>query len=156
MEKYCELVKELIKRNYNVSAAESCTGGLFAAGIVAVPDASKVLGASFVTYSEEAKNKFAFVSFDTIENFGVVSCQVALEMARGASKNGNAQVGVGITGYAGPSGGDSFAEKGTVCFGFVTPEKEYTVKKLYKDKSRNEIRTLAADFATETLIDLLK
>ena len=101
-----ELVNLLAQRGWTVCAAESCTGGLFAAGIVSVPDASKVLERSFVTYSEQAKTELVGVPPETIENFGVVSEETAAAMAEGAAAAAGADVGVGITGYAGPGGGD--------------------------------------------------
>ena len=153
----CEiLVQNLIQRNYMISAAESCTRGLFASRIVSIPDASKVLSASFVTYSEQAKNKFAFVPFDTIEKFGVVSEETAIAMARGAAENAGAQVGVGITGYAGPSGGDKFAPKGTVCFGFFINGEEHTERIFIADKTRNMIREFSVRFAIKKLNELLE
>ena len=155
MTEFENLVKSLIERKYTISAAESCTGGLFSSGIVGIPDASKVLSASFVTYSEEAKNKFAFVPFAVIEKYGVVSEETARAMAKGAAKNADAQVGVGITGFAGPSGGDSFAEKGTVCFGFYINGSVFSAREQYKNSTRNEVRKKSAEYAAEYLNHLL-
>ncbi|MCQ2579624.1 MAG: nicotinamide-nucleotide amidohydrolase family protein, partial [Treponemataceae bacterium] len=78
-----ELVELLIKKNMTISAAESCTGGLYAACIVSVADASKVFNQSFVTYTEEAKMKYPHVKKETIDKYSVVSEEVALEMAKG-------------------------------------------------------------------------
>lgn len=155
MDRFSDIVALLKEKGLHISAAESCTGGMFASEIVAVPDASWVLSASFITYSEKAKNKFAFVPLETIEKFGVVSEETAAAMARGAAENADAEVGVGITGYAGPSGGDKFAEKGTVCFGISVFNKIYTYRVVYKDKSRNEIRRESVAFAAEKLYELL-
>lgn len=156
MESFYKLVEILKENSLHISAAESCTGGMFASEIVSIPDASWVLSASFVTYSEEAKNKFAFVPFETIENYGVVSEETAIAMAKGAAENAGAEIGVGITGFAGPSGGDDFAEKGTVCFGFALPGTEKTFRLKYDGMERNEIRAAAVKFAAETLYGLLK
>ena len=70
MNKAEQLVKLLIEKKYTVSFAESCTGGKMAARIVDVPDASKVLNASIVTYANEAKMKYANVSKDTLKQYG--------------------------------------------------------------------------------------
>ncbi|MBQ9122302.1 MAG: CinA family protein, partial [Lachnospiraceae bacterium] len=95
------VVNKLIERNWTISFAESCTGGLAAARLVSVPDASKVFAASVVTYANEAKVKYVDVDPEIIKRFGVVSDEVALSMAKGVAKANEAQVGVGISGIAG-------------------------------------------------------
>ena len=112
------LVKILIEKGFTISFAESCTGGKMAGAVVDVSDASKVLNASFVTYSNEAKMKYLNVRSDTLETFGAVSEQTAKEMAEGVAKANDAEVGVGITGIAGPGGGTAEKPVGTVCFGY--------------------------------------
>lgn len=109
------LVKKLSERKMHISCAESCTAGLVAAAIGSVPGASDVMEASFVTYSEAAKVRFADVSMDTIRTYGVVSPHVAQEMAGGVLRYAGLEygVGIGITGYAGPSG----EQPGRVCIG---------------------------------------
>lgn len=98
------VVNALIKHGLHISFAESCTGGLAAARIVDVPNASYVLDASFVTYANQAKVKFVNVAEESIAEHGVVSECVALSMAKGAAAAANAEIGVGISGIAGPSG----------------------------------------------------
>ena len=100
-----QVVDRLIHLGYTVSFAESCTGGLCCGTLVNVANASKVLNASFVTYANAAKIRFLGVEADTILNYGVVSEQVAAQMARGAARTAESDVGVGITGIAGPGGG---------------------------------------------------
>ncbi len=80
MEEVNKVVQKLIDREYRISFAESCTGGLCCAELVGVADASKVLDVSFTTYANEAKVNFIGVNADTIEKFGVVSEEVAKEM----------------------------------------------------------------------------
>lgn len=152
---FTTLVTLLTQKGYTISAAESCTGGLFAAGIVSVADASKVLERSFVTYGEQAKTDLVGVKPETIRDFGVVSEETAAEMARGAARAANATVGVGITGFAGPSGGDRFAELGTVCFGFCINGETETFRKEFVGIGRNEVRQQSVRFALETLCRLL-
>ena len=79
------VVNALIKHGLHISFAESCTGGLAAARIVDVPNASYVLDASFVTYANQAKVKFVNVAEESIAEHGVVSECVALSMAKGAA-----------------------------------------------------------------------
>lgn len=143
-----ELVNKLICLNYTIAAAESCTGGMFASRIVDIADASKVLKASFVTYAVEAKEKYAHVNLETVKEYGVVSEEVAGEMAKGVAKEANAQVGVGITGYAGPG-----EKAGLVCFG-IYYKKLYTFRRTFGG-SRNEVRKKAVDFIVNELLNLL-
>lgn len=100
-----QLVERLIELNYKISFAESCTGGLCCGTLVNVTNASKVLDMSFVTYANEAKIQLLGVKADTILANGVVSEEVACEMAQGVARTSDCQVGVGITGVAGPGGG---------------------------------------------------
>lgn len=151
-----KLVNLLIEKNWRISCAESCTGGMLAASIVDVPNASKVFDASFVTYAEWAKNKFVGVREETIQKYTVVSNEVALQMARGAANTTGAQVAVGITGIAGPLGGTQENPVGTVCFGFVAGSKEYSVKKHLGDIGRSAVRALSVDFAVNTLIEIIE
>lgn len=146
-----ELVDLLQKHKYTISMAESCTGGLLAACIVSVPDASKVFNQSFVTYTEEAKMKYAHVKEDTIKKYGVVSEEVALEMAKGVVKESNSNVGIGITGYAGPTGDNV----GLVCFGLVINKESFAYEMWFKG-SRNEIRAEAVEFIIRKTIEKLK
>ncbi|MBR5136538.1 MAG: CinA family protein [Clostridia bacterium] len=141
------VVELLIYKGWQVAFAESCTGGLAAARIVDVPNASKVLSASFVTYSPEAKQQFVGVMPGTIEEFGIVSEQVALQMAVGAAKAAGAQVGVGITGIAGPEGGTEKIPVGTVCVGICAGNniRSFTIHCGDMCKTRNEVRQFAVD-----------
>lgn len=91
-----KVVKMLAERKMTVSAAESCTGGLFAALITNVSGASEVLNESFVTYANSAKMKYLGVKGETLEKHGAVSYETAFEMADGLRKNTGADVTVGI------------------------------------------------------------
>ena len=153
---FARLVSLLIEKKYRITAAESCTGGLFCAGIVSVADASKVFDRGFVTYSEDAKAALVGVSPETIAEYGVVSVQTAAEMARGACEKAGAAVGVGITGFAGPSGGDRFAPLGTVCFGFCVNGAVFTERKDFGALGRNLVREESVRFACERLCALLE
>lgn len=100
-----DVVKLLIDKKMTVSAAESCTGGLFAALITNVAGASEILNESLVTYANEAKMKYLGVRESTLLEHGAVSRETAHEMADGLYKRTGANVTVGITGIAGPGGG---------------------------------------------------
>lgn len=96
------VVRGLTERGLTIALAESCTGGLVAKRITDVSGASACFGFGCVTYSNEAKQTLLGVSAETLERDGAVSRQTALEMARGVRRVSGAQVGVGITGVAGP------------------------------------------------------
>ena len=150
-----KLVDLLISKNYKIASAESLTGGMFASTIVNVPNASKVLDASVVTYSNEAKQKYCGVNPQTIETFGVVSQEVVFEMANGVAKECGCEVGVAFSGVAGPSGGTPQTPVGTVCIGLFVNGKTFTFEKHF-DGSRQDVRLQSVDFAIETLIELLQ
>ena len=121
-----KVVEKLIEKGYHITFSESCTAGLACAKLVNVPDASKVLNVSFTTYADDAKVKYLGVDPETIRDFGVVSEEVAAEMALGTAKNTGSEVGVGITGIAGPSGAVPGKPVGTVCFGIAINGEVYT------------------------------
>lgn len=133
-------VKILIEKNWHISFAESCTGGLAAAALVSVADASKVLDVSFVTYANEAKMKYLGVERQAIDAFGVVSEEVACQMAEGVAKEAGSEVGVGITGVAGPGGGTPAKPVGMVCFGFYIKGLVYTDTVQFGEIGRNAVR----------------
>ena len=148
------LVKTLLGKGLHISFAESCTAGLAAARLVNVSGASSVFDASFVTYANEAKIKFVGVSPETLEKYGAVSENTAREMAKGCAKAADAEVGVGISGIAGPLGGTPDKPVGTVCFGFHTPKGTVSTTAHF-DGDREGVRAQAVDFAFGELLKLL-
>ena len=143
------LVNKLIEKQYKIATAESCTGGLLAASIVDVANASKVLDMSFVTYSNESKIELLGVSENLIKEFGVVSEEVALKMAYGVSKKANANVGVGISGIAGPTGGTKDKPVGLMYSTIYTSQKHQTYK-IQVDSSLPRIK-IKEEFVKEVL-----
>lgn len=97
------LVQALKKAGRTVAVAESCTGGLLAKRITEVPGASQVFGFGAVTYSCEAKERMLGVSEETIRRFGAVSSETAREMAAGVRGLSGGDIGLSVTGNAGPS-----------------------------------------------------
>lgn len=153
MDTAAEVVNLLINKGMTISFAESCTGGLAAARIVDVPDASRVLNASVVTYASESKIRFLDVKPETIDTYNVVSREVAYEMAEGVARLNNADVGVGITGLAGPSGGTAEIPVGTVCFGISINGQTESYRKEFGNIGRNEVRKQSVDFVMELIRD---
>lgn len=150
-----KVVDRLIELGYHISFAESCTGGLCCGTLVNVTNASKVLDVSFVTYANEAKMEFLGVSADTILSNGVVSEEVAYEMASGVAKAAKSQVGVGITGVAGPGGGTEKKPVGMVCFGFSINGQVKTYTMQFGEIGRNQVRKSSVEFVYQTLLELL-
>jgi PncC family amidohydrolase len=151
-----KLINLLIDNNLHISCAESCTGGLIVSKIVGVSNASKVLDMSFVTYANEAKVKYLNVDKNTIERYGVVSEEVTYEMSRGLHKETLCDVGICVSGIAGPTGGSKEKPVGMVCFGFYINGKIITETKYFKNEGRNIIRENSANYAIEEAYNLLK
>src|SRR5690606_7437993 len=107
-------VRLLAERGLSVTTAESCTGGQMAALITAVPGASAVFEAGFVTYSNAMKTALLGVDAATLETRGAVSEAVVRQMAEGALARSGADYAVAVSGIAGPDGGSADKPAGTV------------------------------------------
>lgn len=123
-----KLVKILIEKQYTIATAESCTGGMISSSIIYVPGASWVLNESYVTYSNEAKQRLLGVCSETLDSFGAVSEQTAEEMVRGVADKANANCAVAVTGIAGPDGGTPDKPVGTVYVGFFIDNQVEVIK----------------------------
>ena len=97
------VVRLIIEKNISISVAESCTGGMLAAKLVNVPGVSKVFEKGFITYSNSAKIDMLGVSPDTLETYGAVSRETAIEMVNCLIKKTGTRAGISITGMAGPN-----------------------------------------------------
>ena len=141
-----------------IATAESCTGGLIAATITDIAGSSAWFDRGFVTYTPESKKEILGVRPDTLDKFGVVSEEVAREMALGAIEHSKATLAVSVTGVAGPTGGTEKTPVGTVCFGFAfkTPRAVCTesATQVFLG-SRQEVREATVAFALKTLTALL-
>ena len=148
------VVRLLKEKNLRITAAESCTGGMIAGALVNVAGASDVFGESYVTYSNEAKQRLVGVQAETLEQFGAVSEQTAWEMAAGAACAAGADVALSSTGIAGPGGGTPQKPVGLVYIGCCV-QGSVQVRKLrfYGSRMENRIRTVeeALRFAAEML-----
>ena len=150
-----ELVSLLKENHLTVCAAESCTAGLFSSSVAEVPGASDVMGFGFVTYSVKAKNECVGVPFETVDRFGVVSEETALAMAKGALERSGADVGLGITGFAGPTS-DGTVPVGRVCFGYSVQGVLSSETVDFGDAGRNDVRRNAVLHAARSLIKQLE
>lgn len=138
-----EVVYQTVKeKGFTISAAESCTGGMFSKMITDIPGSSAVMSEGVVTYANEAKMKYLGVKAETLSNYGAVSKQTAEEMAIGICRQADADIGVGITGIAGPDGGSKEKPVGLVYVGVTFHGKTY-VKELMLSGTRDKIRYTA-------------
>jgi len=136
-----EVVELLIKKNLTIAAAESCTGGLLSARLINVPGISAVYLMGEITYSNEAKNQLLKVKKKTLEKYGAVSQQVAIQMAEGIRLKAKSNVAIAVTGIAGPGGGSDEKPVGLVYISCST--KDGTVVQEHRFcGNRNEIREL--------------
>jgi nicotinamide-nucleotide amidase len=147
------LLAALRGRGATLALGESCTGGLVAARLTAVPGSSDVFQGSAVCYSNRAKTALLGVPAGLIESHGAVSVEVALALAQGARQRFATNAAIGVTGIAGPDGGTADKPVGTVCFGWVLGEREDQARYVFPG-SREEVRERAAQFALHRLLRL--
>ncbi|MDR0490992.1 MAG: competence/damage-inducible protein A [Oscillospiraceae bacterium] len=137
-------------RGMRLAVAESCTGGLLSKRLTDIPGISKVFPGGFVTYSSESKTSLLGIDPELIKEKGAVSRETALAMADGARKRLGADIGVGITGIAGPDGDGSGIEPGTVFAALTTQETSFCrAIRLFRDRDR--IRIGAASHALDMI-----
>lgn len=140
-----KLVEKLKEKGLTVSTAESCTGGMVAMMITSVSGASEVFKYGAVTYANETKQKVLSVSGDTLGALGAVSAETALQMAQGVRKTMGADIGVSVTGVAGPSMSEG-KPVGLVYVG-VSSDRISHVSENHFSGNREEIRRQAAEKA---------
>lgn len=149
-----EIVKKLLEKNYTITTAESCTGGLLAGRILNVPGASAVYNEGHITYSNEAKERLLNVSHETLMQYGAVSRQTAEEMAYGAAQAAQADVGLSTTGIAGPGGGTKEKPVGLIYVGCYVEGNAYT-RECHFQGTREENRAAAVEAALGLLLQYL-
>ena len=149
------VVVDLLKKyGLTVTTAESCTGGLVAARITSVSGASEAFGYGAVTYCNEAKNKILGVKKETLDSFGAVSAETAAEMAAGVRKIMNAEIGVSVTGLAGPNGGEG--KPVGLVYVAVNSDNYSEVTENHFSGDRISVRNQAADKALELALRAAK
>src|SRR4051812_43210706 len=148
------LAKEVLdacrRAGARAATAESCTGGLVAACLTAIPGSSDVVDRGFVTYSNEAKQELLGVPAGLISIHGAVSEPVARAMAEGALHHSRAQVAVAVTGIAGPGGGTPDKPVGLVYLATATSRATVAERALFSG-DRDAIREASARRALELL-----
>lgn len=145
----------LVKRNLTIATAESCTGGLLAGTLINYPGISSVFKEGAITYSNEAKMKRLGVKEETLKSYGAVSEETAREMALGIAEASGTDIGISVTGIAGPGGGTKEKPVGLVYVGLYI-KGEVKVKKLNllgdRQKVRNRTVVAALDWLRRELL----
>lgn len=157
-----ELVVNLLKENgKTISTAESCTGGLLSKRITDISGASSVFGTGVVTYANSAKEKLLNVSHESLEKYGAVSEQVAKQMAENVRLLGESDLGIGITGVAGPAHSEAkpvgliyiaLADKDKAIVHKLSPSPRY----YGRDRLRNKSASYALDMVRRYFEGTLK
>lgn len=133
------IFKLLSQQKLTVTTAESCTGGLLAGRLINVAGISDCYKEGYITYSNEAKEKLLGVTQETLNTHGAVSQETAAQMAKGCANAAGADIGIGITGIAGPDGGSLEKPVGLVYIGCYCREQMYVEKYIFTG-SRSKIR----------------
>src|SRR5262245_42755676 len=145
MSEFEELADKFLKacanRKILAATAESCTGGMIIAALTDIPGSSSMVDRGFVTYSNDAKIEMLGVSPVTLDAYGAVSRETAIEMATGALARSHAGIAISVTGIAGPDGGSEEKPVGLVWFGLA--ETGFPVMAellLFENEGRDYIR----------------
>lgn len=147
--------KLLFEKKLTLGLAESCTGGLIGHLMTNVPGSSEYFIGSIVSYAYQAKVKLLGVSWDTLRQYGAVSSETVLEMARGARKAFESDLALSVSCIAGPGGGTPSKPVGTSWLGFSTKDGDSSYQ-FHFEGSRLEVKEQLAHQALQVLLDYLK
>ncbi len=150
-----KLVEILKSKNLTIGAVESMTGGLFASSVTDVPGASEVFRGGIVAYNSGLKCDLVKVRKSTIDEFGVVSWEVASEMAYNGRSLLNVDFCIAVTGNAGPTASDAKKEIGVVYLAVASKDNVWGVP-LNLQGSRTEIKKQSVDLMISALESILK
>lgn len=123
-----KIAEILIRKGLTISTAESCTGGLLSSKLTDISGSSSYIKLNVVTYANEAKHKILGVTLETLEKYGAVSEECALEMAKGLYKLTGSDICVSTTGIAGPTGGSKDKPVGLMYSAIYTEQKQQIYK----------------------------
>jgi len=134
------IAERLINHKITVATAESCTGGFIANRLTNISGSSGYFMQGVVTYSNQSKIERLQISPDTLDKYGAVSAETAIEMARNISQLAGTDIGLSTTGIAGPTGGTIQKPVGTVFIGISVKGQEYIYRHLYnRDRLSNKL-----------------
>jgi nicotinamide-nucleotide amidase len=144
-------------RGWMLVTAESCTGGMVAAAITDIAGSSNVFDRGFVTYSNAAKTDMLGVSAELIARVGAVSAEVAQAMAEGALDRSGANVGISVTGIAGPGGGSPGKPVGLVHFACAVTARPTRLSAMsFGDLGRDAVRRAALQQAFSFILETIE
>ncbi len=149
-----KLINILKAKKLKISTAESCTGGMLSMLITQVAGASDVFEETIVTYSNAAKMRELGVKKETLDKFGAVSHDTAHEMCTGICAHTGAEVGIGITGIAGPGGGTAEKPVGTVYIGVCVKGKVIVEGNCFSG-GREDVRRQSCDAAMRIAVEMI-
>ena len=145
----------LLQRGWRLALAESCTGGLVGHRVTNIPGSSDYYLGSVTAYAYEAKVRLLNVRWATLEKYGAVSREVVLEMANGVRAALGAEIGMSVSGIAGPGGGTPDKPVGLVWIGLAAAGYEDAWQFVWSgDRIRN--KELSAEATLQILVDYLK
>ncbi len=145
----------LIDRGLTIATAESCTGGLIAETLTRLGGSSVYYMGSVISYSNHVKRKLLNVRESTLEHFGAVSRETAVEMLDGLATIIPSDCGIAVTGVAGPGGGSLQKPVGTIWVGLRLRDR-YHYTRLNLSGDRKEIREATTEFALDTLFKMIE
>lgn len=149
------IISEFSAKGWMVATAESCTGGLIAGALTDIAGSSAVVDRGFVTYTNQAKVDLLGVLPETLEQFGAVSRETALQMSSGALMRSRAHVSVAVTGIAGPGGGSVDKPVGLVHLAARCREGRVIHREMrYGDLGRDGVRLATVETALGMVLEL--
>jgi PncC family amidohydrolase len=150
-----QLGRFLKDRNWTLAVAESCTGGLLGHRITEVPGSSDYFMGGIIAYSYEAKEKYLGVQPKTLEIYGAVSEETAIEMAEGVRESFDVEIGVAVTGIAGPA--SDLSEKPVGLTWIAVSTRQNTIAESYRwEGDRSENKRLSSEAALELTLRILQ
>ena len=150
-----KIVGDLLReKKFTISCAESCTGGLLTSRLTDIAGSSDYVKGAIVVYSNEIKISALNVKEETLKNFGAVSYETAFELSKNIRELFKTDIGVGITGIAGPGGGSKEKPVGLVYIG-VSDKNKIDVQKFNFSGSRTEIKNKSVDAALKMIKNFL-
>ena len=146
----------LRKNQWQLGIAESCTGGLVSSRMTDLSGSSEFISINFVTYANKAKVEYLGVNQDTLDKYGAVSEQTALEMVAGLMEKTNCDVAIATTGIAGPTGGSAEKPVGTIYVAVKVKDRAVVRRfNLNQNYSRTRMKRKFAKQALEYLLEQL-
>ena len=150
-----KLHKKLIKKNFTLSVAESCTGGLLSSKFTRLSGSSKYFQMGLITYSNNAKIKILKVNKKIIDKYGSVSPECCRAMVQGLSKISKSKINISITGIAGPKGGTKDKPVGLVYIGLRKDNKTIVSKNYFAKKKRKSLQNKTVEKCIKLIQEII-